>query len=163
MMGSHTNELHRERFRLLVEQLGDEYGRPRRGWQTRVAERLGVPRSLVSRVARGDLEPIGPTVINRAMTVLKMSPSFFSRRERPSHWSEYTSQDELSNTLAARSLSQLAMLGKLASTSDAGIVAETLLESEFVSVAKRVADGSASPDLAEAFLDVVIDVGRRCQ
>lgn len=66
-----------ERYALLVSQLAQEEGRPKRGWQTRVAERLGIHRSYVSRITAGDVSVIGSDVVQRAIERLDLDASFF--------------------------------------------------------------------------------------
>lgn len=58
----------RQRYALLVQQVGDKLGRPARGWQSATAKKLGVSRSLISKVVQGDLQGIGNGVISRAMS-----------------------------------------------------------------------------------------------
>lgn len=65
-----------ERYALLIRQLGAELGNVR-GWKKRVAERLGVHPSYVSRILSGEKLTIGPDVIDRACERLGLGADFF--------------------------------------------------------------------------------------
>jgi len=65
-----------ERYIALVKQLGEAQGK-RRGWQTDVAKRLGVHRSFISRVVRGDRSGVSSGVIEKAIFGLNLQPDFF--------------------------------------------------------------------------------------
>jgi len=65
------------RYRALIEQLGDVEGRCH-GWKRRVAERLAVHPSYVSRILSGSSANVGRLVIDRACDALGLDPHFFS-------------------------------------------------------------------------------------
>lgn len=79
------------RYRALIEQLGDEEGRTH-GWKRRVAERLRVHPSYVSRILGGSSSNVGQDVIDRACEALGIHPSFFSEDfDDPPHYRQFVS------------------------------------------------------------------------
>jgi len=72
-----------DRYALLINQLGAELGGDTdvdmrtRGWQSSVADTLGVHRSYVSRITKGDRSGIGADVISRAIDRLNLRSDFF--------------------------------------------------------------------------------------
>lgn len=61
------------RFRVLLSQLSEEYGR---GWQSRVARELGVSQVFVSEISRGQ-KLAGRKPIEAAIARYNISPDFF--------------------------------------------------------------------------------------
>lgn len=67
-----------ERYRLLVDQLGEEHGRPARGWKTKVAQALGVDPTYVTKISKGQRE-VGLAAAERAARHLGITLDFFTR------------------------------------------------------------------------------------
>lgn len=65
-----------ERYRLLLEQMGDELGR-RYGWKSAVARELRVVPSYVTKVLEGQVATVGRDVVHRACDALGLHESFF--------------------------------------------------------------------------------------
>lgn len=66
------------RYIQLVNQLGDDLGRPR-GWRLRVAEKLGVDAPTLSRILRGNRQ-VGWDLAERAIERLRLQPHYFTGR-----------------------------------------------------------------------------------
>lgn len=65
-------------MRWLIEQLGNKYGRPERGWKAAVARHLGVHPSYVSRIlSEDDSLQVGERVIEGVAERLGLSREFF--------------------------------------------------------------------------------------
>lgn len=77
------------RYRVLVDQLADEAGRPARGWQSEVARRLGVDRSYISKLLDPETDfAVGVEAIERSCERLGLKRTFFTARSpyrRPSY------------------------------------------------------------------------------
>jgi len=74
-----AGDLELSRFLLLLEQIGDEYGRPKRGWQRRVSERTDVDPSIVSKLlVTGGRSGVGRKTIKRAVAKLKLDRAFLT-------------------------------------------------------------------------------------
>lgn len=71
------DELPRQRFRLLLQQLREEADGERGGWQQQVADQLGISQGLVSKIARGERDP-GLATIEKAKKRLKVHHDFFN-------------------------------------------------------------------------------------
>ncbi len=69
-------ELAAARYRELVNQLGAELGR-KRGWKARVARKLGVHPSYISKVVAGGAAASGGEVIDRATARIGLRRAFF--------------------------------------------------------------------------------------
>lgn len=76
------------RFRLLVEQLGDEYGRPARGWQSRVARALNMDRSYLAKVIGGERE-VGVAAAQSAADALGIPLAFFTDPGEDRHFRSF--------------------------------------------------------------------------
>jgi transcriptional regulator with XRE-family HTH domain len=72
----------RRRYIALVHELAKEEEPNGRGWQRRVAERLGVHYSYVNKIMRGERQSVGQSVIDRAVDLLGLDPAEFQERER---------------------------------------------------------------------------------
>lgn len=86
-MTSNENLVSR-RFRLLIEQLGAEEGRPARGWQSRVAKRLGMDRSYLAKVLHGDRE-VGVAAAESAARALNIPLEFFTNEGHDRNYASY--------------------------------------------------------------------------
>lgn len=82
-----------DRYRDLANQLGAEMGRAR-GWKSRVAERLGVHPSYLSRVLSGAKTAISNEVIERACENLGVRRDFFSESEEEPDYRDYLKGNE---------------------------------------------------------------------
>jgi transcriptional regulator with XRE-family HTH domain len=83
-----ASDLHVQRLLLLIEQLGDEYGRPKRGWQTRVAAKLQLDPSLLSGLLSGKRPGVSWLTITRAAEGAGVDLDFFSKNpheKKPDH------------------------------------------------------------------------------
>ncbi len=68
------------RYRLLVDQLAGDVGKPQRGWQSEVARRLGVDRAYISKLLNPDVDlAVGVGVIDRACERLGLKREFFTK------------------------------------------------------------------------------------
>ena len=65
------------RYIQLVNQLGDDLGRPR-GWRLRVAVKLGVDAPTLSRILRGNRQ-VGWDLAERAIERLRLQPHYFTQ------------------------------------------------------------------------------------
>ena len=78
-----------DRFRELIEQLGDEFGRPSRGWKTRVAQKLGIDPTYITKVTTGGRQ-VGLAAAERAAQHLGISMDFFvGSREGATHYTRF--------------------------------------------------------------------------
>ncbi len=75
-------DLPSRRYALMLRFLRDELG-ARRGWQSAVARRLDVDKSLVSRIAAGDRSSVSAEFIQRAIERLRLDPEFFHGHDEP--------------------------------------------------------------------------------
>lgn len=75
-MSTGPDTLPAERLRLLVEQLADEIGRYR-GWQSKVARRIGLHRSYVSKITQGARVSAGPSVVEKVCSAMGLDRAFF--------------------------------------------------------------------------------------
>lgn len=83
------DELPRQRFRLLLQQLREEADGERGGWQQQVADQLGISQGMVSKIARGERDPGLPT-IEKAKKRLKIHHDFFNdSRLKDPHYRDY--------------------------------------------------------------------------
>ena len=81
------------RFVQLIEQLAAEYER-RHGWKKRVADRLGVHQSYVTKlIAKGSTITVSDDVLRRAARALDIEPRFFSAKS--GHYSDFRPDDDL--------------------------------------------------------------------
>ncbi|GAB5548938.1 MAG: hypothetical protein SangKO_086980 [Sandaracinaceae bacterium] len=76
------------RYRLLIEQLGEDRGSAR-GWKRRVSEQLGVHPSYVSKILAGSKTQVGEEVVDRACERLGLSREFFGRDSAGDHYSDF--------------------------------------------------------------------------
>jgi len=65
------------RYIELVNQLGDEFGK-RYGWKAKVAKQLGVSRSYLSKLTKGDRHSVGAEIVSNALSSLRLDPTFFT-------------------------------------------------------------------------------------
>lgn len=87
-------------MKLLVEGLGELYGRPGYGWQARVARRLGLSPSYVSRLLSGARVGVGFGAIEQAVQRVPLRREFFSPGPSPGEhpsdadWRDYIADQE---------------------------------------------------------------------
>jgi len=74
---SSSDELLQERFSALVDQIGEEERRPIRGWQSRVAKRLGMDRSYFAKLLSGDRQ-LGFAAAQSIASALRMRLAYFT-------------------------------------------------------------------------------------
>lgn len=97
------------RYRLLIEQLGDEVGRPARGWQSAVARKLSVNPAVVTRHLKADDPGVSKELISRACAVIGVSIGFFEQVREPRSYIDFLpstcADDELTVMTAITRLS----------------------------------------------------------
>lgn len=95
---SGVSEGHARRYLELVEQLRGELG-DGRGWMTAAAERLGIHRSTLLRIRKGE-RAVTSSAIDRAMQSLGLDPSFFTSE---GHYRRFTARTPAARPTAAES------------------------------------------------------------
>lgn len=73
-----TNEFAASRLKLLAEQMGDACGRPSFGWQAKVARRMGLSSSYVSRLLSGERVGVGLDAIERVVKNVPVDRDYFA-------------------------------------------------------------------------------------
>ncbi len=68
------------RYKALIEQLRDELNGAY-GWKSKVARRLGVAPSYISKITSGKAGHIGPDIIERAMESLRLPRNWFYKED----------------------------------------------------------------------------------
>ena len=161
------------RYRALAEGLGELYGKPRQGWKTRVAKRLGVSPSYLSRVLSGDRVSIGVDVIEEAVRRVPIARSYFAPSlvpgERPEDvvWRDFVATDPAAadeplsseertrssyRWSRARELARMFMRTRRDSAQGVRAIAEEILRDPVVSAAVDVRDaGDDEQALARGF------------
>lgn len=66
-----------DRYLALVDHLARETGKPRRGWQARVARRLGVHATTINKIATGKRASVGMDVIEAAIATVPIPREYF--------------------------------------------------------------------------------------
>lgn len=79
----------KRRYLRLIEELGAEEGAPEHGWKSRVARRLGIDQSFVSRLVRRDRTSIGADSIDKAVMHLRLRREYFYDAREPSTYRDY--------------------------------------------------------------------------
>jgi transcriptional regulator with XRE-family HTH domain len=77
-MTNDANEFAASRLKLLAEQMGDACGRPSFGWQAKVARRMGLSSSYVSRLLSGERVGVGLDAIERVVKNVPVDREYFA-------------------------------------------------------------------------------------
>lgn len=79
----------KQRYLRLIEELGAEEGAPDHGWKSRVARRLGIDQSFVSRLVRRDRLSVGADSIDKAVAKLRIRREYFYDQREPTSYTDY--------------------------------------------------------------------------
>lgn len=79
----------RRRYLQLINELGVEEGAPAHGWKSRVARRLGVHQSFVSRLVAEQRVNIGADSYEKAVAHLRLRREFFHDAREPRSYRDY--------------------------------------------------------------------------
>jgi transcriptional regulator with XRE-family HTH domain len=77
------------RYFNLIQELADEYGAPKHGWRVRVAARLGIDQSFLSRLLSGSRAIIGADSIDKAVSHLGIRRGYFEDHHDPISYGDY--------------------------------------------------------------------------
>jgi len=77
------------RYKRLIRELADEHGAPKHGWGVRVATRLGIDPSFLSRLVSGEKKIVGADSIDKAVHHLGIHRGYFEDPTDPVSYREY--------------------------------------------------------------------------
>lgn len=83
----------KRRYLQLVEELGAEEGAPAHGWTTAVARRLGISQSYLSRLSRRERVGVGPEIVDKAISRLRVRRAYFYDAREPASYKEYLGKE----------------------------------------------------------------------
>jgi hypothetical protein len=85
------------RYLGLVQELADECGAPKHGWQIRVATRLGIGSSFLSKLLSGSRAIIGADSIDKAVHQMGLRRAYFEDHRDPISYADYLGAEMVSD------------------------------------------------------------------
>jgi len=181
MRDRNAGEFAAGRYRRLAEGLGDAYyGRPKAGWKSKVARRLGIDVSYLTRIVKGERVGVGLDMIEEAVRRVPIRRAYFAPGPVPNatvedaDWRDYLEIEAEADAARARAASvprwpasMTAVTGRFMAGSDedqparaarariARELAAAVLRDPVVSAAEAVRDAKRDRDAVERAFKLV--------
>lgn len=143
-----VSNVQEKQFHRLIDQLGDEMGK-RRGWKSVIARRIGIHRSTLVKILKGE-RGVTASMLERVAESLDIQPSFFSTEDAGHYedWKRLTPAE-----IRAAETPYAEIIGRPSPEPNAQL--DTILEASYELGARVIAPERRQPEVEQALAAVL--------